>query len=119
MTIEPVVPSATNFNMPKDIVSVRRAELGLTQAELANRVGVVRNFISMIEIGTNRVPNDRIVPMAEALDIDPVWFLERCMLDDSRANGANNLRSIAEFIFRPENLRRALHLKGCTLSLGK
>lgn len=111
MTHEPAAPHYSSLAMPKDIVSARRAALGLTQTELARKVGIARNFVSMIESGTSRVPNERILQIADALEIDPIWFLEKCMLDDSRSPGANNLRSIAEFIFRPEILRCALDMK--------
>lgn len=63
-----------------DITSTRRAELGLTQAELAKKLKYRHSsFIAMVEKGTSLVPIDKALDFAEALEMDPDWFLERVL----------------------------------------
>jgi len=59
--------------------NVRRArkERGLTQEELADRVGINRNYVGMIERRENSPTIDMIERLAKALDIDPASLLQR------------------------------------------
>jgi transcriptional regulator with XRE-family HTH domain len=51
---------------------------GLTQEELADRAGLNRNYIGMIEREENAPTVDALEQIAKALGIDPVTlFLER------------------------------------------
>ena len=53
----------------------RRCDLGLSQRELAHRVGMeYYTFISQIEAGRGRVPADRFREWAAALEIDSKEF---------------------------------------------
>ena len=54
-----------------------RLEQSLTQEELADRVGINRNYVGMIERGENSPTIDMIEQLAEGLRIDPVSLLER------------------------------------------
>ena len=45
-----------------------RLKKGLTQLELAQRVGVVRETVSLWESGTNRVNSEMLVRLSEILD---------------------------------------------------
>ncbi|MEO1315360.1 MAG: helix-turn-helix transcriptional regulator [Pseudomonadota bacterium] len=52
-----------------------REERGLTQADLAERLGLrYYSFISQVENGLGRIPQDLYAPWAAALDIDPRIF---------------------------------------------
>jgi transcriptional regulator with XRE-family HTH domain len=55
-----------------------RQSVGLTQEELADRAGLNRNYIGMIEREENAPTVDALEQIAKALGIDPVTlFLER------------------------------------------
>jgi transcriptional regulator with XRE-family HTH domain len=59
--------------------SAREAK-GLTQRELARRIRVdYYTFISQVESGRGRVPPDRYVAWAAALDLDVVPFVKTMM----------------------------------------
>jgi transcriptional regulator with XRE-family HTH domain len=49
-----------------------RAEAGVTQTELARRVGKDQSFISLIERSQRRVDTLEFYALARALDVDPV-----------------------------------------------
>ena len=58
----------------------RRIELGLSQRELAVRVNMeYYTFISQIEAGRGRIPPDRMLDWAEALEMDPKEFAIKLM----------------------------------------
>ena len=47
---------------------MRRARLGLTQQELAERMGTTKSVISRIESGQHRTSTDTLRRLAESLD---------------------------------------------------
>ncbi|MBE4575508.1 LexA family transcriptional repressor [Vibrio navarrensis] len=55
-------------------VRQRRKDLGLSQAELAERIGIAQQSINKIETGVTLKPRN-IVQLAEALECDPAWLL--------------------------------------------
>lgn len=58
-----------------DRIRKRRLELGMTQEELARKVGVSRNAISMYETG-NRTPEyDTVGMLAKALNTTAIYLL--------------------------------------------
>lgn len=52
----------------------RRRMLGISQAELAARVGVASQQIQKYEVGANRISVSRLVEIADALDAELAWF---------------------------------------------
>ncbi|MDX5368505.1 MAG: helix-turn-helix domain-containing protein [Alphaproteobacteria bacterium] len=67
---------------PADIISMRRQELGMTQAELSNKMGFARaNFISIVEAGRSKIPIERAIDFADALKMDRVWLIEQLLRD--------------------------------------
>lgn len=56
----------------------RRKELGITQDELANRVGVKKTSISNYEVNTNSPPEKVIIKLMEALDCDANYLFGGC-----------------------------------------
>ncbi|MGM0559541.1 MAG: helix-turn-helix domain-containing protein [Pseudomonadota bacterium] len=54
----------------------RRTELGYTQQQLAQRVGLTYQQIHKYERGTNRISVARLVDIAEALEIQIPYFFE-------------------------------------------
>ena len=58
----------------------RREDAGLTQAELAELLGLrYYSFISQVENGIGRIPQDLYAPWARALRIDNVEFSENVL----------------------------------------
>jgi transcriptional regulator with XRE-family HTH domain len=57
-------------------VRLRRRFLGLTQAELGERVGVRFQQIQKYECADNRISADRLFVVAKALDVPITYFFE-------------------------------------------
>ncbi len=49
---------------------------GLSAEELGNRVGLTKKTIRRYETGEIRIINDRVLAIAEALDVDPADLYE-------------------------------------------
>mgnify|MGYP001195784469 CR=1 FL=1 len=58
-----------------DRVKSRRLELGLTQAELAERAGTTQQGIVSIESGRTKRPR-QLLELAKALQTDPSWLMD-------------------------------------------
>jgi transcriptional regulator with XRE-family HTH domain len=56
-------------------IHAARVMAGLTQLELAGRLGLTRSSIANIEAGRQRVMAAQVPPAAEALGCDPRWLL--------------------------------------------
>lgn len=56
----------------------RRKELGMTQDELANKVGVKKTSISNYEVNTNSPPEKIIIKLMEALNCDANYLFADC-----------------------------------------
>lgn len=60
----------------------RREELKLSQTDLARQVGVTPeyySFISQIENGRGKIPSERYLSWATALQIEPKGFVEKAL----------------------------------------
>lgn len=63
-------------------VRSRRLELGMTQQELANKIGYKsRSAVNKIELGVNDVSQKTIMLLAEALDVSPAYFIDEVPYD--------------------------------------
>lgn len=60
----------------KNLRRTRRAK-GLSQEELADRAGVNRNYIGMLEREENAATVDILEKLAEVLEIDPAELFNR------------------------------------------
>lgn len=58
-----------------DRVKSRRLELGLTQAELAEKAGTTQQGIVSIEMGRTKRPR-QLLELAKALQTDPAWLMD-------------------------------------------
>lgn len=56
-------------------IRIRRAELRITQEELAIRVGISQSYLSGVELAKRNVSIDHIYRIATALEIDTVNLL--------------------------------------------
>ena len=59
------------------LVRAQRRQLGLTQSDLAKRIGVTFQQVQKYENGTNRISIGRLTRIAEALDVPPPFFFAR------------------------------------------
>jgi transcriptional regulator with XRE-family HTH domain len=60
-----------------NIIKQRRLELGMTQEELAHKLGYKsKSTINKIETGINCISQSKIVAFAKALDCSPYLFIE-------------------------------------------
>ena len=63
-----------------DFIVNRQAALGITNRELADSVGYHHpNMITMIRRGKTKLPVDKVQQFADALGVDPIWFLRRVL----------------------------------------
>jgi repressor LexA len=63
--------------MVGNIIRQRRLELGMTQDELAHKLGYKsRSSINKIEMGANGISQSQINDFAVALDCSPLLFIE-------------------------------------------
>lgn len=59
-----------------DNIKKRRTELGMSQIELAERVGYkTPSTIAKIESGDRNFPQSKLMLFASALNVDPLWLL--------------------------------------------
>lgn len=68
-------------------IRAERARAGLSQAELAERVGVHRATIGAIETVTRRVYADELADFCEALGVTFEMLLSRASAEDRRRLG--------------------------------
>lgn len=59
-----------------------RNRVGLTQDEVAKKLGVTRSVIARYESGTNDPPTENIIKMAEMYGVSADWLL--CLTNDPR-----------------------------------
>jgi len=52
-----------------------RQESGLTQVEVAERLGKPQSFVSKLERGERRLDFPEFIQLADALDVDPEEFI--------------------------------------------
>lgn len=70
--------------MNTDRLRSARQKFGLTQAELAERIGITEKQVNRIELG-HSVPNsDTLALIADALNVSTDWLLGRT--DDSKSH---------------------------------
>ncbi|WP_443089510.1 helix-turn-helix domain-containing protein [Xenorhabdus sp. Sc-CR9] len=57
---------------------MKRKDIGVTAAELADKIGVSHQQLSRYERGTNKISLEHLVSIAIALNTPADWFLEDC-----------------------------------------
>lgn len=72
---------------------LRRLMLGLSQTQLANRVGLTFQQIQKYERGGNRIGASRLYELAESLDVPVSYFFDDMAEATARAGGATGSRS--------------------------
>lgn len=59
------------------VLAAIRTEAGLTQRELASRLGRAHSYVSRIEKGDRRLDVPEMIQWCEVLDTDPVSVMKR------------------------------------------
>lgn len=61
---------------------LRRVMLGISQDELARRLGLTFQQVQKYELGTNRISASRLYQLAEILDTTVAWFFDNLGASD-------------------------------------
>jgi len=110
------------------LIKERRTDLGLSQRELAGRIGTSPGFISQLEVGRRGLSVKRVAPLAQALSMDQrelFWTVNpgaRAIVDKSR----DDTLSAWEQFSHNSAVRRSYHIRNdemellsCVASLGE
>jgi transcriptional regulator with XRE-family HTH domain len=62
-----------------------RRSRGLSQEELADRAGINRNYVGMLEREENSATVDMLEKLADVLNVDPIEFFKRSSREASDA----------------------------------
>jgi transcriptional regulator with XRE-family HTH domain len=79
-------PSSRKKEGPGDRLSRFRRERGISQSELAGRVGITQRIMSYYENGRTRIPAEMLLKMADALKISVYEILGRATSSRSPKN---------------------------------
>ena len=60
----------------RNLRRLRRSK-GLSQEELADRAGINRNYVGMLEREENSATVDMLEKLADVLNVDPIEFFKR------------------------------------------
>ena len=74
---------------------MRRTLLGLSQGELARRVGLTFQQIQKYERGANRIGSSRLFDLARVLDVPVAYFFED-MSADTAARTPSRIKGLGE-----------------------
>ena len=97
----------------------RRWLVGMTQQQLAERVGIKFQQIQKYETGANRVSASRLWDIADALDVEVSFFFEGLENDAPKSDGGDKMPAdllgdkealdlVRSYYAIPENQRRRL-----------
>ena len=94
---------------------MRRNELGLSQTDVANALGITFQQVQKYENGTNQMSAGRLAAAAEFLQVPIAYFVDRSSLDRAeisllRSSGAVDLLRSYGQIQRPEHRETVLQL---------
>jgi DNA-binding XRE family transcriptional regulator len=62
-------------------VAEERRRLGMSQQQVADKIGLSRPSITNIELGRQRVLLGDLLDFAKALNMDPVELFKKCLVD--------------------------------------
>jgi len=88
----------------------RRLSLGLTQKELADKIGVTYQQVHKYERATNRITVGRLHTAADALDVTVLWFFEGLEEDSSNQDVPLRRRLSLEMMRNVAEIQNEEHL---------
>lgn len=77
----------------------RRHLLGMSQSDLAGKIGVTFQQIQKYEKGQNKIMASRLLDLSRIMNVDIKYFFEDCKLDNSNQTSLLN-EEAAEFIYK-------------------
>jgi transcriptional regulator with XRE-family HTH domain len=69
------------------VLVASRRETGMTQADLAQRLGVVPSWVAKVEIGERRLDVVEFTAIARALKLEPMTLYERYLAWEKAGKG--------------------------------
>ena len=87
-------------------VRMRRLELGLSQTDLANGIGVTFQQVQKYENGANRLGASRLLQVAGVLKVEPSFFFDDAPGSKSRSSD-KELADVVEFLVSKDGLALA------------
>ncbi len=87
-------PSEVDVNLGAQLRR-RRAELGLTQAQLADALGLTSQQVQKYERGTNRMAASRLFDLSRILEV-PIDFFFEGLSGDNAVSSIRDLRAPAD-----------------------
>ena len=92
----------------KENISRRRKELGLSQSEVAEKIGVSRNSYRSIEKGKTRLVSEFVEPLADVLDMEELLFGSRTYSTSEGMKLIDPAREYASLLDSKEQTIRSL-----------
>lgn len=80
-------------------IATRRHQLGLTQAEAAERAGLTQQFFACVETGTKNIRAESIIKVSKALNISTDYLLTGMVSDIDRNRLVQMLETLDETRF--------------------
>lgn len=80
--MEKTLTSRTHAKLVRMLIQKREAA-GITQAELANKLGEYQSFVARLESAQRRIDVVEFLALACALEFDAACFIEDLMRDSS------------------------------------
>jgi transcriptional regulator with XRE-family HTH domain len=96
---------------------IRRCEIGLSQSELGERLGVTFQQIQKYERGANRLGASRLYDAARMLQVDVAYFFHGLNCQTASLASSGRLDDLHDFIVSPDGLEAAKAFR-CISRLG-
>ncbi|WP_292960266.1 helix-turn-helix domain-containing protein [Novosphingobium sp. UBA1939] len=84
------VASVAQYRSVAAVIEACRYETGLTQTQLAQRMGATQKFVSLIETGARRVDVLELFAIERALGLKPLALVERIYEADKAVDDDND-----------------------------
>ena len=95
-------------------IAARRKQLGLTQAQTAEKAGLTQQFFASVEIGLKNMRAESIVKVSNALNVSTDYILKGVVTDIDRERIVQALEPLkpAQFMELEEIISRVLKFRG-------
>ncbi len=91
-------------------LAAARKEAGLTQAEVAERLGTVQSTYSGYELGTRKVTGELIAALSDILDVSPDYLVKGTKKNKPTGNESDELILDIFHQLTPQNREKLLDL---------
>lgn len=80
------------------LVRERRKAIGMSQEKLGNAIGLTFQQVQKYEKGTNRIGSSRLMQIANALGVEPMFFFVDAPTATRVLRNKNPMQDVAEFV---------------------